>query len=100
MDQRAQLPGLGSVLRWSAWIPLACLVGVRLYVRRFDGWGAWSAAPLFLLPVLLSGAFFLVSAFELRAERAAGGLRRGTLLACVLGAVPLLWFLWRAALRP
>jgi hypothetical protein len=34
-------------------LPLATLVAVEAYVAGFDGWGAWGAAPLLLLPAIL-----------------------------------------------
>jgi hypothetical protein len=85
----------GSWFRWGAWLPLATLVGVTFYARRFDGWGSWATAPLFLLPVALSAVLLLIGAFKLRSEQASGQVRRSTLAACALGAAPLLWFLSR-----
>jgi hypothetical protein len=82
-------------LRWGAWLPLASLIGVAFYARRFDGWGGWATAPLFLLPVFLSVVLLVIGASEIRDERAAGRIQLGTLAACALGAIPLLWFLLR-----
>jgi hypothetical protein len=85
-----------SFLVWTAWIPAASFAGISLYAARFDGWGAWATAPLFLLPVILSAALVLVAPFELRAEHRAGGVRQRTWVALGLAALPLLWIVWRA----
>jgi len=89
-----------SFFRISAWLPLAMLVGVKVYVERFDGVGAWAAAPLFLVPVVSSAALVLLGALELRAEASRGGARTGTLAAAALASLPLLWFLSRVLLQP
>jgi hypothetical protein len=38
----------------TSWIPLACLAAVLWYLKQFDGWGSWGAAPLFLPVISLS----------------------------------------------
>ncbi len=43
-----------------AWLPAAVLVGLKIYVAQFEGWGAWAAAPLFLIPLALSLVIGLV----------------------------------------
>ena len=40
----------------TSWIPLASLMALLRYLKQFDGWGAWAAAPLFL-PVIGLSAF-------------------------------------------
>jgi hypothetical protein len=42
------------VFLYSAWVPPALWVATLLYVRRFEGWGAWAAAPLLLPSFALS----------------------------------------------
>jgi hypothetical protein len=99
-DRDSQRARRSSMLPWSAWIPLASLLGVNLYARQFDGWGGWATAPLFLVPVFLGLVFLLIGVSQLRRERDAGGIRLGTLAACALGAAPFLWFLLRAVQSP
>ena len=40
--------------RLLCWIPAAAWVYARAVVDRYDGWGAWAAAPLLLVPVAIS----------------------------------------------
>lgn len=77
-------------LRWLCWLPLLLLVGLELYVRRFDGWGAWAAAPLLLLPGILSLAVTGLGVWRcvsVRREPAAARARLYTAIA----ALPLAW---------
>lgn len=44
-------PAVGRIRRfflYSAWAPPALWAATLLYLRRFEGWGAWAAAPLIL----------------------------------------------------
>jgi hypothetical protein len=41
-----------SLIGWICWVPLASFVAVEVYAAGFDGWGAWSTGPLFLVPAL------------------------------------------------
>jgi hypothetical protein len=43
--------------KFLCWIPAATWLYARAVVERYDGWGAWAAAPLLLVPVAIS-AFF------------------------------------------
>lgn len=77
------------------WLPLASLVAVEIYARSFEGWGAWSTAPLFLAPFVLSlvigGAGLVRFASELRARR----LRVSTAMLTVAALLPIAWLLVR-----
>ena len=69
------------VFRWLSWVPVAFFAGTWAYVGRYDGWGAWAAAPLLLLPIGLSAAMAGVGlTFCLRALKR-NGIDRGTTLA-------------------
>ena len=46
-------PGRKLLLR-TCWLPPALWVGAAVYIRQYDGWGAWAAAPLLLPAVILS----------------------------------------------
>jgi len=85
----------GNIFRWASWIPLATFVAANLYVDRFDGWGAWAAAPILLVPVVLSAGYVLGGVLAIRTERAAGGVRLTTRLALALAAAPCIWLAWR-----
>ena len=77
--------------RWLCWLPLASLLAVEIYVDRFDGWGAWSAAPLLLIPGAISlvvAVPMLVQGFR---EARAGTRHVATVLYLVIAALPLLW---------
>ena len=43
----------------TSWVPLASLVILLRYLKQFDGWGAWGAAPLFLPVIGLSAGMGL-----------------------------------------
>jgi len=68
---------------------------VESYASRFDGWGALATAPLFLLPIaaslVVSGYGLVQCLHELRA----GSVRRVSLVATSLAALPLLWLMVR-----
>ena len=95
MDERPPNARAGRIFRWTSWIPLATFVTAHLYVDRFDGWGAWAAAPILLIPIVISAGYMLAGVLAVRAERAMGGVRHTTRLAIVLAAVPCLWLAWR-----
>jgi hypothetical protein len=40
-------------------LPLALHLLAMWYVGRFDGWGAWAAAPILLPTIILSAGIFL-----------------------------------------
>jgi hypothetical protein len=80
----AFLPGSSFVLMW-------------VYVQGFDGWGRWGAAPLLLVPVLLSVPITLAGALRVREERTRGSIRTATVVLTILAALPLLWFATRLA---
>jgi len=77
------------------WVPVASLAGLMLYVRQFDGWGRWSAAPLLLLPVLASLAMTLWGVALVVAARRAAGPAGTARTATAVAALPLVWFGYR-----
>ena len=86
------------VFRWLSWVPVATFAGTWVYVERYDGWGAWAAAPLLLLPIGLSAIMAAVGlAFCLRALKQ-DGIDRLTTLAALLAALPVIWFAVRVIL--
>jgi hypothetical protein len=78
-----------------AFMPAASLVVVWMYVQGFDGWGRWGAAPLLLVPVLVSLPLTLAGARRIHGERTAGSIRTATILLTTVAAIPLIWFAWR-----
>lgn len=95
----------GSVLyAVSAWLPVAVLVALKIYVSQFEGWGAWAAAPLFLIPLALSLIIGLVGVAIFARRRAAErrDLRAITML--ILPWLPILYFVaayyWRQLMLP
>ena len=83
--------GASTALRWSCGAPLALLLGIELYVRGFDGWGAWASAPLLLVPALLALPIAMLGSAELvAAARARAPI--GRIAFCTLvAALPILW---------
>lgn len=78
-----------------AGLPLVFLVAVQLYAREFDGWRRWSAAPIFLLPVIASGVVTAMGIAICRREAGAGRSLAPVAGATLAAAIPALWFLAR-----
>jgi len=78
-----------------AFIPTASFVVLWVYVQGFDGWGRWGAAPLLLVPVLLSLPITIAGVLRLYTQRTRGSMKTATKLLTGLAAIPLLWFAWR-----
>ena len=81
----------GRALRWLSLLPLASLVAVEAYVARFDGWGAWAAAPLLLLPALVSLPIVLWGLARFAERRRAGAAGLETIGCTIIASLPLLW---------
>ena len=77
------------------WIPVTVLVCIELYVRNYDGWGAWSTAPLFLIPILLSFLIAGIGVFQCFIEVRKGAFRTSLLISIVVALLPLAWILIR-----
>ena len=58
---------------------------------KFDGWGAWAAAPLLLIPGIISLVVAVPVLVQGCREVRAGTRHIGTLLYLVIAALPLLW---------
>ena len=84
------------LFRFISWIPLATVIAIEIYTRGFDGWGRWASAPLFLLPVILSGFLVPIGVRMCRNESEGGVPIRPTVLATALAGMPALWFVARA----
>jgi hypothetical protein len=80
-----------AVLRRLCWLPLASLVAIELYLRNFDGYGAWASAPLLLLPALVSLPFVVLGVSDFLAARRTGVPARATAWMTIIAALPLLW---------
>lgn len=55
-----------KIFAYICWIPLALWIAANVYVSRFEGWGAWAAAPVLVGPLVLSVLFgiFGISAYR------------------------------------
>ena len=82
-------------LTFTCWLPFASLVAVEFYVRNIDGWGAWSTAPLFLLPLILSVVIAGMGVIQLFLELRAKVVRSSTVFFIALALIPFLWLLIR-----
>ena len=45
---------LSRIVSWLCWMPVISLLMTEIYMEQFDGYGAWGAAPMLLLPAGLS----------------------------------------------
>jgi hypothetical protein len=84
-----------SRLAITFWLPLASLVAVEIYVRNFDGWGAWATAPLFLVPFLLSLVIGGAGISRCIREFREGCLEVSTAVFTGVAALPVAWLLVR-----
>jgi hypothetical protein len=78
-------------LRWLCWLPLASLLAVEVYVRGFDGWGAWAAAPLLLVPGLISLALVVAGLISSIAAMRRATPCGTTLLCTFVASLPMIW---------
>jgi Ni/Fe-hydrogenase subunit HybB-like protein len=84
----------------SSWVPPALWVATLIYLRGYDGWGAWAAAPLLLPAFVLSAVWGGLGA--LLVGQAAVQNRRAdlpVLAATVLSGGAALYYTLRALLR-
>jgi hypothetical protein len=88
-DQRS--PGTPRWLSWICWLPLGSLLAIELYIRSFDGWGAWAAAPLLLIPGLISLAVVIPGILGCVTEIRAGRLNPATVLCTLVASLPIFW---------
>jgi hypothetical protein len=77
-------------------LPIALWLLVSWYVRRYDGWGAWAAAPLFVPVLALSAIMGVSGAVFWYRERRAGGSGVRMLTATLAAGSISLWFLVKA----
>ncbi len=78
-----------------AWPPLALLLGLQFYASHFEGWGRWAAAPLFLVPLILSVILVAIGIAICRREAREGRSLALPASATLASAIPALWFLAR-----
>jgi hypothetical protein len=76
--------------------PAAVLGAFLLYVRRFAGWGQWVAAPLLLLPDLLSIPVTATGVALVLVAHRSRSVTVAVVGATILAALPLLWLGYRA----
>ena len=65
---------VGRIFISISWIPLALFVATWVYIRQYDGWGAWAAAPLIIPSLALSLGFGLYGVWLYREAQRAGEL--------------------------
>lgn len=82
-------------LRWLCWLPLVTLAATELYVDQFDGWGAWAAAPVLLVPGIVSLVVVLIGLYDCRAAHRAGRLGLAGPVYTIIAGLPLAWLLVR-----
>ena len=80
--------------RLLCWLPAAAWVWARLEVDRYDGWGAWAAAPLLLGPVALSALFVGLGLILVSRSRDVRP-RSADWVAIGVSSLPLLWIALR-----
>ena len=92
---RSTINKIGQSLVFICWIPIISLIAIEIYVRPFDGWGAWSTAPLFLLPMLLSFIIGGICIIQFIVETKRGTFRISSLISTVVALLPIAWLFIR-----
>jgi hypothetical protein len=89
------------LLLFGSWVPVALWAASLIYVRQYEGWGAWAAAPL-LLPSLALSAAWAAAGLLLLAGDAVGGrpFDRRVLGATLVGGFVILYYTLRYLARP
>jgi hypothetical protein len=84
----------------SWWVPPALWAATLLYLRPYDGWGAWAAAPL-LLPSLVMSAVWGILGVTLLGKAAIRDRRPDVpvLVATLLSGAAALYYTLRYILR-
>ncbi|NNG16831.1 MAG: hypothetical protein HKM89_10155 [Gemmatimonadales bacterium] len=86
------------IFLWASPLPVVLHLLALWYVGRFDGWGAWAAAPMLLPAIILSGGMFLTgTAFWYQGRRS--GRDPLLLIATLLAGSVALFYLIRALSR-
>ena len=80
--------------RFLCWVPVVAWLYARSVVDRYDGWGAWAAAPLLLLPVAVSALFVGVGLLVI-SRPGTGRPVAWDWIAIGVSALPLLWIALR-----
>jgi hypothetical protein len=70
---------------------LASLFTIELYIRNFDGWGAWASAPLLLVPAIVSLPLALLGLLDCVAATRARAPLLAPLLCTSVSVLPLVW---------
>jgi len=86
------------IFLWTSSLPLVLHLLAMWYVGRFDGWGAWAAAPILLPAIILSGGMFLTG-IALWYQRRRNGHDPLLLAATLLAGSVALFYLIRALSR-
>ena len=80
-----------GALRWLWRLPVVSMFVMEMYVRNFDGWGAWASAPLLLVPAVVSLVIVILGLVEMVIAIRAGRLNLATLLLTLIAGLPILW---------
>ncbi len=88
-------PSLRRGFYWASPLPLISLLWVLTYLDRQEGWGAWAAAILVVIPMTLSFVLATLGGFLIYRERKAGGATVGLWWATLLAGSVDLWFVFR-----
>jgi ABC-type spermidine/putrescine transport system permease subunit II len=88
-----------KVFFWLAPMPPLVLIATFIYISQFDGWGAWAAAPMLLIPIIFSAVIGSYGLLLLYSRNRLGEPLFKLTLNTLLAGSPVLWFLIGAAIE-
>lgn len=78
-----------------ALVPTLTLIVIEIYAGTFDGWGAWSTAPLLLVPAILGLAIGSAIFIELCSRWRNRQNSQSAVIRLALALLPVFWLLVR-----
>ncbi len=79
-----------------SWMPLVLFFLGSIYIKKFEGWGAWAASPILAIPVVFSIALGLIGIVMIFHAVQKHSLTSSLVLATLLSGCLGLWFLAKA----
>ena len=79
-----------------SWLPLVLFLLVLIYVKQFDGWGAWAAGGILIYPLMLSVLMGSLGIIMIVVSARKNSVATRLIVATLLSGCIALWCLGRA----